>query len=274
MRIEQRMPGFEGVAAGNTALVKLPIGRRYHHLFLEYSGVTIAQMTEIRLIANGKVFQRFSASERDSMNQFIGLAAAADSGVLQLPLDRIGLKNRDQEEVTAVNTGVADARGNRISSFTVEIDIASGATAPALKMYATQSEPLPGGPGLMLNIVKDSRSPAGAGKFEISDFPKNSLVHQILNRVYFKPSTGTISQVEIERDLYNIWERSAALNSKVQTDAGRKPQVGYFVVDTTELGYGANGIGTNPVNDFRYRLDVDGAMTITAIQEFIGILGQ
>ena len=46
MRIEQRMPPFEGVAAGNTALIKLPIGRRFHSLYLTYSGVTLAQMTD------------------------------------------------------------------------------------------------------------------------------------------------------------------------------------------------------------------------------------
>ena len=109
MRIEQRMPPFEGVAAGNTALIKLPIGRRFHSIFLIYSGVTLAQMTEIRVMANGKVFQRFTATERDNMNQFIGQAAAA--GILQIPFDRVGLKNREQEELTSVNTGVADAQG-------------------------------------------------------------------------------------------------------------------------------------------------------------------
>src|SRR5690606_22485953 len=159
MRIEQRMPPFEGVAAGNTALIKLPIGRRFHALFLTYAGVTLAQMTEIRVMANGKVFQRFSATERDKMNQFIGLDAAA--GILRIPFDRHKLKNREQEELTAINTGVPDAQGNSINSLTVEIDIAASATAPVLSMNATQSEPVAGGPGVMLNIRKDSRSIAG-----------------------------------------------------------------------------------------------------------------
>ena len=272
MRIEQKMPPFEGVSAGNTALIKLPIGRRFHSLFLTYAGVTLAQMTEIRIMANGKVFQRFTATERDSMNKFIGMAAAG--GILEIPFDRKGLKNRDQEELTAVNTNVPDANGFAIRSFTVEIDIAGTATAPALSVHATQSEAVVGGPGLMLNIRKDSRNPAGAGEFEIADFLYNTPVSQALNRVFFKPSAGTISDIKIERDLYLIWQRTKALNEKVQTDGERVPQAGYVVIDTTELGYGGNNIGLGGVQDFRYRLDVDQAMSITAISEYIGVLGQ
>lgn len=274
MRIEQKMPPFEGVSAGNTALIKLPIGRRFHSLFIEYSGVTLAQMTEIRVMANGKVFQRYSATERDKMNQHIGMAAAA--GILEIPFDRKGLKNRDQEELTAVNTRVGDSAGNAINSFTVEIDISGAAVAPALSMNATQSEAVAGGPGLMLNIRKDTRSPAGAGKFEIADFIYNTPTSQTLNRVYFVPSTGSISEVQIERDLYNIFQRKTALNEKVQVDggAGRALVSGWWIVDTTEHGYGANNIGLGGVQDFRYTLDVSGAMTITAISEYIGVLGQ
>lgn len=272
MRIEQPMPPFEGVSAGNTALIKLPVGRRFHALFLEYSGVTLAQMTEIRIMANGKVFQRFSATERDTMNQFIGMAAA--NGILEIPFDRKGLKIREQEELTAVNTNVPDAQGNRISSFTVEIDIDPAAAAPKLEMSATQSEAVPGGPGLMLNIRKDSRSPAGAGIYEISDFQYNTPTTQALNRIYFVPDAGNVSKIEIERDLYSIWKRKKALNEKVQIDGERVPQAGWWVIDTTELGYGANNIGLRGVQDYRYRLDVDQAMNVTAISEYIGVLGQ
>ena len=206
------------------------------------------------------------------MNQFIGQAAAA--GILQIPFDRIGLKNREQEELTAVNTGVADTQGNAITSFTVEIDIDGAATAPVLDMEATQSEALPGGPGVMLNIRKDSRSIAGAGELEVSDFIYGTPVSQALNRVYLVPSASTISKVILERDLYNIWERKTALNEVVQTDGGRVPQSGYWVIDTTGLGYGANNIGLRGVQDFRYRISCDGAMTINAISEYLGVLGQ
>lgn len=271
-RIEQRMPPFEGVAAGNTALIKLPIGRRYHSLYLIYAGITLAQMTEIRVMANGKVFQRFSATERDSMNRFIGLAVAGN--ILKIPFDRIGLKNREQEELTAVNTGTPDPQGNAINSFTIEIDLDGTAVAPQLQMMATQSAGVGGGPGVMLNIRKDSRSSASAGELEVSDLLYNTPISQALNRVYFKPSAGNITRVVVERDLYNIWERGTALNERIQSDGERTPQAGYWVLDTSEQGYGANVISLKGIQDFRYRLDCSGAMTINTISEYLGVLGQ
>lgn len=283
MLLEQRMPPFEGVAAGNTALIKLPIGRRFHHLYLEYSGVTLAQMTEIRILANGKVFQRFSATQRDKMNQFVGMAAAA--GILHIPFERMGLKNRDQQELTAVNTNVSDAQGRAITSLQVEIDIAGTATAPALSLQATQSSPVRGGPGVMLNIMKASRSIAGAGELEVSDYLYGTPVTMALNRAYFIPSANAINKVEVERELRSIWSRKTALNEFVQTnsDAGRKPVAGWWVLDTTEKGYGANQIGlaqlgengqlVSKVQDFRIKFDCSGAMTVDGILEYTGILG-
>lgn len=272
MLIETRLPPFEGVAPGQQALIKLPIGRRFHHLYLVYAGVTLAQMTEIRVLANGKVFQRFTATERDKMNQFMGIAAA--NGILQIPFDRIGLLQRENRELTAVNTGVPDQAGFAINSFTVEIDIASGATAPVLSMFATQSEPVAGGPGAMLNIRKDSRSIAGAGELEVSDYIYNKPVAQSLNAAYFVPSAGTINRVKVERNLYAIWERSTALNEKVQVDGVRTPVSGWWVLDTSERGYGGNNIGLKGVNDFRVIFDCSAAMTITSLMEYIGVLGQ
>lgn len=274
MLLEQRMPPFEGVAPGNQALIKLPIGRRFHHLYLHYSGVTLAQMTEIRILANGKVFQRFSATERDKMNQFVGLSAA--DGILQIPFERVGLKNREQQEVTAVNTNVRNPdNGAMISGLTVEIDIAESASAPSLKMSATQSAPVQGGPGPMLNIMKASRSIAGVGELEVSDYLYGTPVSQSLNRAYFVPSENQITKLTIERDLYNIWERETALNEWVQknSDAGRNPIDGWWVMDTTERGYGANQIGLRGAQDFRIKFDCNGAMTVNGIIEYIGILG-
>ncbi|WP_027331081.1 major capsid protein P2 [Marinimicrobium agarilyticum] len=283
MLLEQRMPPFEGVAAGNQALLKLPIGRRFHHLFLKYSGVTLAQMTEIRILANGKVFQRFSGTQRDKMNQFVGLAAA--NGILQIPFERMGLKNRDQQEATAINTNVFDKNGRAIKSLQVEIDIHPDATAPSLEMRATQSAPVAGGPGIMLNIMKASRNIAGQGELEVSDYTYGTIPTMALNRAYFIPSANQINKVTVERELYNIWERDTALNEWVQnnSDAGRNPVSGWWVLDTTERGYGANQIGlaqigengriASKVQDFRIKFDCSGAMTVDGILEYTGLLG-
>ncbi|WP_445354174.1 major capsid protein P2 [Microbulbifer sp. EKSA008] len=271
-RFSLPMPGAEGGAPGTQALFKLPTGARYHDLYLEFSGVTLAQMTEFRVKLNGLVVQRFSGTERDLLNQYMGLPASA--GILRIPFDRAGLKNRDQEELTAINTGVSDSGGNRIAAFTLEIDISSDATAPKFDLTAEQSDSIEGGPGIIPYMIKSTRSPAGSGEFEISDFNYGRSDSLLLNRITFLPTANQINEVEILADNVRIFKRTTALNERIQFegDAGRVPQSGAWIIDTSEKGYGAANIPLAGRFDFRYRLDVTGAMTITALQEYHGVL--
>lgn len=271
-RIEVRMPAFEGVAAGQTATAKLPIGRRYHELALTYSGATLAQLTEIRLFANGKVIHRYSAVDRDMMNQFDGRAAAA--GILIIPFDRYNLITQAGREETALNTGsVNPDSGLSINSLYLEIDIDAAAVGTALSLNATQSDALPGGPGTVLHIQRHTRDFAGAGDFDLSDLPRGTATSIALNRVFFKESANNITDVKIERNQYTIFERSATLNSNIQTDGVRTPQANVFTVDKTERGFGGDPIDLVGVSDFRYNLTIDGAMTVTAYSEYLGRLG-
>lgn len=270
--IETRMPSFEGGKAGEVATLKLPIGLRYHKLVLSYSGVTLAQMPEIRIKANNKIFQRFSAVDRDELNQQKGLLPA--DGILVIPFDRLGLLNRADRELTAINTGVADATGAAINSLQIEIDISSTVSGtPSLSIEATQSAPVAGGAGVILNIRPETRSIAGAGELEVSDYQYNSPTAQAISAMHFKPSAGTISKGKVERDLRPIWERKAVTNTRLQLNGVRKPQAGWFHIDLCENGYGGNSIDTRGASDFRVIMDCNEAMQVKSLIEYIGILG-
>lgn len=270
-RIEVRLPAPEGVAADQTATLKLPMGRRYHEIQIAYTGVTLAQMTEIRIFVNGKVFHRYSATRRDEMNLFDGRTTA--NGILVIPFDRYKLKTLVGEEQTALNTSSPDANGNAINSAYIEIDIAAGATAPKLSFTATQSESVAGGAGTMLYVTRHTRDIAGAGSFDISDLPRGTVTSMMLNRIFFKPSANTISDVKVEKNQYTLFERSATLNSRIQSEGVRKPQSGYYVLDKTERGIGGDPIMLTGASDYRYMLNVTGAMAIDITTEYMGALG-
>lgn len=273
--IEKKIPSPEGVAAGQTGTWKLPIGHQYMELQLEYSGVTLAQMTEIRVLANGRPFQTYSAADLNAMNKFNGMADAATDSVLRLPFTRVGLKTGAGEWETGITTGVADQAGRRIGSLNVEIDFDAAASAPAVNMTASVTSPSQAGPGTMLHITRFRRNLAGAGEFDISDLPHGTPTTQALNRVWFKEEGGeTVDRVEIERDTRSLWRRSAALNARIQSDHVRVPQSGWFVVDKTERGYGGDPISLVGYNDFRYQVTTSGAQSLTIYQETLGILGQ
>ncbi len=270
--IETRMPSFEGGKAGEVATLKLPIGLRYHKLILQYAGITLAQMPSIRLKCNGKVFQRFSAEDRDVLNQQKRLAPA--DGFLVVPFDRVGLLERADRELTAINTGVPDSNGAAINSFTLEIDIASDVDGtPELNVFATQSAPIAGGAGVILNIRPETRSIAGAGELEVSDYQYSTPTAQAIHAMHFKATKGAIQKVKVERDQRPIWERKAALNNRLQKNGVRSPVGGWFHVDTSENGYGGESIDTRGAQDFRLIFDCSEAMQIKSYIEYIGVLG-
>ena len=282
MRFELRMPSPDSVAAGQTAVFRFPIGNRFHELQLAYSGLTLAQMEEIRIYANGKVFQTFSGADRDSFNQFDQLSAS--SGILKIPFDRQDLKTLAAEEETAVDTGSLNAAKaaalglkianlERVTSFYMEIDIAPGASAPALSMNATVSETLGLGIGTVLHIKRDTRSIGGAGEADISDLAYGKSTSAYLNRVWFKPSAGQLDKIRVERNTTVLHERTKELNEFLQGDGVRVPQAGYQVIDRTERGVGGDPIPLVGATDFRYIVKASSAMTLTIYSENMGKLG-
>jgi len=286
-KITTKLPNPEGVVAGGTATFRIPVGRRIHSLYLDYaynvSTQNVADFEEIRIYVNGQVIQRYNGTERDTLNQFDGLEAS--TGILEIPFDRKGLKTVAGQEETAINTGVGDAQGRKITSMYMEIDLNSGMTIAAsdLALYAKQSDAIktnpdgsPAGPGIIPFIRREQRTAAGADSdFQISDLVNpgvNAPDKTALNRVTFVPSTGTIDNLKIDRNTYNIFDRSDELNQSIQTNGVRTPQSGYYMVDTTENGYGGEVIDLYGMTDFRYRLDVSAGMTITALSEYLGVL--
>jgi len=268
MFLNVRMPAGEGVAAGQTATFKLPVGRQFHEIELTYAGLTLAQMTAIRVFANGKVIHRYAAADRDAMNQFDGRAAAA--GILVLPFSRYNMKTRAAESETALITGLDGG----ITSLYVEIDIDAAAAAPVLSMTATQTNNPPNvekGAGTVMHILSHTRDPSGAGEFELSDLPRMNPTAQLLNRVFFKPSANAISKMVVERDSFVLFERLTALNDLQHSDGVRVPVAGWEIIDTTERGY--SSALSLAGDDFRYRLTVTGAMALTIYTETLGILG-
>lgn len=268
-RVSLRMPDANTTTPGATAIFKLPVGMRYHELSLEFSGITLAQMSEIRLVANGKPIHRYTGVMRNVINMHDGRTDAGTTGILTIPLDRHKLKTRAAEEESAPNTGL----NMPIRSLQLEIDMSANATAPVFKLTAEQSENSADYTGKVIHNLYFPRSTMGAGEAQVSDLMFGTLISQALNRVFIKPSAGTISKAQIERDGRIIFDRSAALNNAIMTEGLRTPQAGYYVIDRTERGYGGDPLVLIGANDFRYRLTCSAAAELGFQCEYIGVLG-
>jgi len=262
LKVTRRMPSWEGVVAGQTATLRLPIGLTFHQLWNEFTGVTLAQMDEIRVVANGQTIQQWeSGTDLDRFNQYEGRSAA--SGIVAIDFDRFGLNEQSEREFTALGTG-APNDPTPLTTLQVEIDINAGAAASTLASRALQSVPQP--LGLFKKIRKFTYSPGGALDFEISDLPKGDVINQLA----FQFSANDLNRLRVERDTFVVFDREDQLNERIQADGVRVPQASQFVYDPTEEGVGTEGLITAGVNDLRFIATMTGAATLTLQCVYIG----
>lgn len=283
-KITRKLPSADVVAASSTATFRFPIGGTYEKGLFTYGGTTfdLTHMTEIRIVGNGRVIDRFAATPTlsggqvlDKLNQFEGRAAA--NGVLAIDFGRYGLRTRIAEEMTGLGTGIkpvapgqtgydeykkAGGTGVELSTLQVEFDIKSTAVAPTLtaKAHLSPARPL----GMIKKIRRFGYDPAGAGEYEIADLPRGDLI----NKIVFHSSQ--INAVKLELDSQVKFDRTPAENNLVQADGKRVPQAGMFVIDPTEEGYGAEPFVTMGVQDMRFTLDMAAADSVKVDVEYIG----
>jgi hypothetical protein len=284
-KVTVRQPNIESVVAGSTATIKIQIGRQIHAAYLSYKDADqdLTDFEEIRIFLNGQVIQRFTATERDTMNKFYGMAAAA--GVLVIPFDRTGLLTKAGGETTSINTGVVDKNGIGVKSFFIEVDIKADATIAAadIRVHTKESDAIlvdtmgnPYGAGIIPFILREQRTASGADTdFQISDLVNagvNAPNKIALSAVHFTPSDGTIGNIKVERNTYKIFDRTDGLNRVMQLAGVRVPQAGVYSVDTTENGHGGELIQLHGMTDFRYVFSVSEATTLTVLSEYFGAL--
>lgn len=284
LQLTRRAPGWDGNIVGPTTVtLRLPIGLTFHQVYTEYvfnaGALALADAVgEVRVVANGKPIWNIQASELDTYNQFNGRSTAGTvaGGILVIDFDRFGLRMRSSEELTSIGTGLPPGNGpgqdpTKLTTFTIELDLKAAVTAGTLSSRLQQSEPRP--LGIFKKLRRYVNAFSGAGTFEIDDFPKGDLI----NAVFFGESANDIDRVRLERDDFVMFDRTKELNSRIQTDGVRAPQADLFVYDTTEKGNGVDQLLTRKpdgtlVNDLRWFMELDGAMTITSNVEYIGAL--
>lgn len=273
VRLTRRAPGWEGtIAEGNMLTLRCPIGLTYHRIFTEYAftdgGVPVAledAVQDIRVMANGRPVWQLTAAQLNVKNQFEGRAAAA--GILTIDFDRYNLRTRPAEEFTQIGTGLA-GDPTPLTTLTIEVDLKdnSGVDGGSISSKLLQSESAP--LGFIKKVRRFVDEFAGAGEHEIDDYPKGDLINMIM----LFESANDIDTLRIERDNFIVFERSKELNARIQSDGVRTPQPNLYVYDTSEDGNGTDQLATAGVADLRLFLDIDGAMTVTSIIDYIGTI--
>ncbi|PIE10513.1 MAG: hypothetical protein CSA72_08380 [Rhodobacterales bacterium] len=248
MRRFEKLPTPQGIGAGQTATVNLPLGPTYHRLYIRMADGTgdVAagswgdNIGEIRLMVNGDVRIEIDAADLEAMNKFYG--QEADAGVLPLFLSQPWARTIPGEDNTAYGTAA------NMATFTLEMDLKPGITIGELSVYAIQSEPKAFGPHLRIQRFSDQM--AMIGTKEISDLPRGAY-----NMLGLHITTDKIDGVEVLADNRQVSETDKVARQAHLRLADRLPQAGFTHLDFIP----ENRLGEAlpmALNDFRVKLDV------------------
>lgn len=285
--VRQKLNQFENVAAGTTARVALPMGSTFLDSEIEFTGVTLAEMTEIRVLINQDVRHRYSGTELDKVLQYNGFpnATATTPGFLTVPYGRFGLKTLGNEVITALQTGDTDPEtGQVITSIEIEIDIAGTAAAPNFTLYNNTSSPVGQGPGLILSYYRQTIPWNFDGEIEVDDLlTRNGMRSDprrlAVSRHYLFIDKTKLERIRVRRNQYDIYDHSVASQEREAGRNGFVPQSGLFVIDPLARGYGGNpfDVASPDLRDYRLVLKNIAGQTITnltVLTEFVGRVAQ
>jgi hypothetical protein len=269
MRLYQKLPSFSSVAKGETAVLTCPIGATYDQILVKHTGVTAAQIKNIKVKANGKQLISFkSGTDLNKFNDRYQYKLTA--GFLDLHFKRDELKTLLEQRGLALGTSAPNQfwpNADIITSITVEFDIDAGAAAPVLKAFAYQSDVAPFG-----MCTKNRHVPLAisAGENEIDNIVMAPNTRILAIHVV---TAATVDHLKVQRNGSTIFDLPTDVVAKLNAANDRNAQDSWDSVDFVLEGDVKQAVSCDGVQDFRLTItaadDTDAATPAYLIVEYI-----
>ncbi|GKT12949.1 MAG: hypothetical protein ISEC1_P1941 [Thiomicrorhabdus sp.] len=258
MRMTNKLQSLANVAPGATATLSLPVSVAYHLVKFKMSGITAAQMLNLKLILNGRVVQTYkSGTELQELNGYKGYAADT-AGYLTWYMVKPELNMIGDQRFTKLGT-------QDLQTVSIEFDVDQAATTPVVTASAMTSlnEPL----GVITKVLRFSKAAAAVGLDEIDNIPTGGAR---ISAIHFKKAD--INSVEVEANNRKIFESQRVEAREWQRDYKKVPNTNYFHVDFVLEGDSSEALVTAGFRDFRFKLDHASAGSMDFIVEYIDTL--
>lgn len=272
MRKFRKCPSFQGVAAGQTATLNLPVVGTYYTLKLLYATATgggatqanmEAEITQIRLKVNGVEQRRFTARELFDVNSYRG--QSVEDGILTIFLAEPWRPTVQGEDAYAWGMG------GGISSFTIEVDFAGGAGVTSLECLREWS-PVTTNMGLISKWRKFNLNASAAGVVQFQPPIREAYIG-----FHMDMASVTVNDVEVTVDEEQDFDEA----TKTQIDSvykhhGFVPHADWFHVMKDGLTGRAADVWAmirpdgRRVSDFRIDVDAAGAGNVPILAEVLG----
>lgn len=168
--IRKQLPTFSGVAAGQTAVCDLDLGKRYHIAWLLLGNNAVADnaladlVDEIRVKVNGKVQRTHTAVELDALNTINGV----DYGEMVSGTDGLA----DRRHYLPIFFAEPWRKGNQeaqakalnavgIDSLQIEVDVVAGLAAPIVEGFVEFDAPVTKEIGLIQKWIRQTFAAVG-----------------------------------------------------------------------------------------------------------------
>lgn len=272
-----KLTQFTNVLANQTAtidLLALTKGRVLDRIILALGGTfTKAQMTDIRIKANGKLIWQDSGDRLDKRNQFRG--HTANAGFITIDFSEIFAKDLLDQKLGSLDTGTRSG----IATLMMEVDIGA-ATSPTLAAWAecswqsTQVEQALDLIGKVLNFPHQVN--ATAAKYPIT-IPYGRQGGSLIKRIHLVPPASgiTLNGFEVRKNGVTIFDATLLVNNFINTEYKRVAQAGWihadFINDGNFLG---NVLNAAEASTMEYYADVTVTVagTVQVVTEMLDTL--
>ncbi|ABV36806.1 hypothetical protein Ssed_2197 [Shewanella sediminis HAW-EB3] len=254
MRLYQRLPSFSSVAKGETAVLTFPIGATYDQVVVKHTGVTAAQIKNIKIKVNGKQIATFKhGTDLNKFNDRYQYKLTA--GYLDFHFKRDEMKTLLEQRALSLGTSNVFEGADVITSVTIEFDIDAGAAAPVLKAFAYQSDVAPFG-----ICTKNRHVPLAisAGENEIDNIVMAPNTRILAVHVV---TAATVDQLKVQRNGATLYDLPTDVIAKLNLANGRNAQADWDSVDFVLEGDIKQAVSCDDVQDFR--------LTITAADDTV-----
>lgn len=263
-RTTVKLPSFSNVAAGATATLELPLGLTYDQVMFTFENITLHQMRNLKLIANGKVLQEYTSAARlNEINKYYARGAATTK-FLTWFFVRPELKTLQEQRMTAIGT-------SDLQTLSISLDLEAGDYKPVITAHAIKSNAAP--LGLVIKTKKYGKSSATSGEFDIDNITRHPQAR--IAAIHLFDEDDKIRHVELEMNSQRVIDMDADLARKIQVDYGRRPMDKALSIDFQLEGDIAQSLVMQGVTDMRLKafLEKPGAFDahVEFYDQFVGI---
>lgn len=226
-RIREPIYLVENATAGQRCLIQPAVGRTWLDFHIEHTGLTLAQMTNIRVILVAPersitLMEFKDGTELNELNKRYGRKTSA--GTLSFYFRKPEMENEAQSMATALGTG-------GLQSVRVEFDIAAG-TTPVIKAWGRKVANRPVSAGLLPYIVNHNVGGQAEGDNHYDSIEKRDriIAIHVLNT--------KVNALQLKVDDAVVYELNRARGEFDESVGGRVPYAsGYgMCIDFTTAG--------------------------------------